>query len=172
MWASRNRPQKRNRTDARSNLRANHMSDRANQVTPWTIKGMPVAVRKRATECAQRLDETVAEWMTRAVNRQADMEARNVVIPPGKPEANRVAQEPVSMPQLDLAGLGAAVQAVTAAYQAAGAKVPRAIGREAKATIEHYLRGMRGLPPRQTGRRNGQTAPLIEGEGLGKPEAR
>lgn len=133
------------------------MTDEENPVAAWTIKRMPVAVRRRATEGAERLDENVAEWVTRAVNRQADLEMANAVFPPGKPEANPAPGPAPPAPVLDLHGLGIAVDAVLRAHAAAGAAVPRSVGREARAALAHHLRAARGLPPRQTRKKIGQT---------------
>lgn len=120
---------------------------------------MPVETRKRAVDAAASQDQTMAEWLTEAVNRKADQQAGNLVLPPGKPDKPEPA-EPA--PGIDLAGLGAAIQATVAAAAISGAKLPKGVAREAAATIRHAMRRARGLPDRQTKPRNGQTIQLIE----------
>jgi hypothetical protein len=117
------------------------------ETAPMTIKAVPIAARKRAVEAAGRQDETMGEWMTRAITRQAEMEAGNAVLPPA---IRQPGPEPdPAPPPLDLAGLGAALGAITGAYQAAGHKPPLALAREAKGLLEDHIRCLRGKPPRR-----------------------
>lgn len=119
---------------------------------PWTIKGMPIEVRQKAVKAANAQDQTVAAWMTEAVNRLANQQAGNQVIPPGKPERPHAA-----LPEIDLAGFAQAVAATVQAIQAAGGTPPKALGREAAATLRVHMRAARGLLPRAVNL--GQTTP-------------
>lgn len=128
---------------------------------PWTIKSVPIEIRQKAVKAANAQGQTMAQWLADAVNRLADQQANNAIIPPSKPPA------PMPLPEIDLAGLGSALQAVTAAYQASCTVMPKSLGREAATTLRRYLRAVRGLPERQTGgqtkRQIGQTVRQIEG---------
>ena len=138
---------------------------------PWTIKNVPDSIRNRATAAAHKQDQTTAEWLTHAVNLLADRQAGNEVIPPGKPTEPRGGDATPPAVDIDLAGFAQAVNATTAAIVAAGGTPPKSLGRDAAAVIRHYSRTARGLPslpPRQTGRQNGQTTRLLEGDFSGR----
>lgn len=136
------------------------------ETSPWTIKAVPIETRKRAVRAANAQGVNMADWLTDAVNRLADQQAGNLVIPPGKPDAPR---EPEAMPAIDLHGLAAAIEATVAATQAAGRTPSIGLAREAAATIRHAMRAARGLPARQTKPRSGQTTPLLESDDLPQP---
>ena len=72
---------------------------------------------------------------------------------PGKPAQNQQA----NLPDIDLAGLAAAISATGQALAAAGTTPSKSLGREAAATLRHYIRAVRGLPSRQTKAKNRQT---------------
>ena len=107
--------------------------------TPWTIKAMPIAVRKRATDAANRQGQTVAEWMARAVNQLADMED-------SAPRETPRQVAPPPPPLLDMVELRKLMEAAHATGQAAGVPVPKAIARHAFAVLAGGLRAARGLP--------------------------
>lgn len=124
----------------------------------WTIKAVPIETRRKALKAANFKGLTVGRWLIQAVDRQADLEAANEVIPPGKPER----PEPPTLPDIDLAGMAAAISATLAAYQAAGDEPPKALALNASATLNRYLRAARWLSPSK-GRpvaKIGQTRPL------------
>lgn len=130
------------------------------ETAPWTIKSVPVETRQMAVRAAQAQDQTMGEWIAVAVERMANQQATNLVLPPGEQShAPIVSWEPTSA--LDLAGIAAAIQATLAAAQAASSEPPKGLAREAATTIRAYLRAARGLPPRKTTQRNRQTTPLI-----------
>ncbi len=130
-------------------------------IASWTIKSVPVEIRQKAGKAANAQGQTMAQWLGDAVNRLADQQANNAVLPPD------AAPRTVALPSVDLAGLAAALTATVGAYAAAGRAPPLALGREASATLRRYMRGVRGLPDRQTDgqtrRLIGQTGKLIEG---------
>ena len=103
----------------------------------------------------------MAQWLGEAVTQRANQQAGNLVIPPGKPAP----AEPIPLPDIDLAGLAAAINAAVGATVAAGATPSRSLGRDATATLRRYMRASRGLPERQTRRQtivqNRQTLKLI-----------
>jgi hypothetical protein len=94
---------------------------------------------------------TMAEWLGRAVDTEANRQDGNQVIPPGNPP-------PASPPlaTLELGTVALALQAMAAAATA-GLPVTKAAARDAVALIRSQVRGARGLPARQTTRRIGQT---------------
>lgn len=139
--------------------------DSAPEKAPMTVKSMPVAARLRATTRAQANGETMAEWLTRAINQLAEREASGPrEIPPAVrtfaterlPEA-----EPVPVPvMIDARQLAELMQATAAISQAAGVPVPRGTAKAAYALLAQQVRVARGLPPtrkRQTTQLIGQT---------------
>jgi len=107
--------------------------------TPWTIKSVPVAIRQRATERAKNNDETVGEWIERAVLAQADREANTLVIPPGKPEQTE-ALPAAPRANRDLAALARAAVEVARLYQAAGLPLPKRVARRFGAMLWAEIR--------------------------------
>ncbi len=137
------------------------------ETSPWTVKAVPIETRKRAVRAANAQGVSMADWLTDAVNRLADQQAGNLVMPPGKPEQPR---PPESTPAIDLLGLAAVIEATVSAHEAAGRKVPAGMAIEACATLRLAMRTARGLPARQTKPRNGQTTtPLLESGDLPQP---
>lgn len=136
------------------------MSDDEPDKAPMTIKAVPVATRKKMAACATKRGETMAEWLARAVDTQAERDAGEVVIPPGQPDKPAaLARALVTVETADLAAL---LQAVAAVGTAAG--LPAGVAREAYAAARIRLREARGLPgkpARKTKPPNGQT---IDGE--------
>jgi len=125
------------------------MADDIPTAAPWTIKAVPVHVREKAVRYARMDGVTVAEWLARAVETEANRQDGNQIIPPAR------ATLPTP-PALDLGTVAAALSAMAQA-QAAGLPVSKAAGRETVALIREHVRVGRGLPARQTTRKIGQT---------------
>jgi hypothetical protein len=121
---------------------------------PWTIKSVPVAVREKAVRYARMDGCTMAEWLTKAVETQANRQDANLVIPPDKPR-----ETPLVVPSVGLGDAAAALQSLAQA-SSAGLPVSKTAARETVALIRAHIRVGRGLPPRQTRRQNGQTLHL------------
>src|SRR3954468_22733323 len=121
---------------------------------PWTIKAVPVQVREKAVRYARMEGCTMAEWLTKAVETQADRQDGNQVLLPGKPEPT-----PLPSPTVDLKDAAAALQALAQAASA-GLPVSKVAAREAVSLIRTHIRVGQGLPSRQTRPRNGQTMRL------------
>lgn len=98
------------------------MTERA----PFTIKSFPVATRQRAVRAAAKRGEAMGEWMARAAENQADLEAGDTVFPPGKP--NGKPEVPNDKPELTEDQRTARIQAVAAMMQGLAA-VKQATGR-------------------------------------------
>jgi hypothetical protein len=120
---------------------------------PMTIKAVPIATRLKMAACATRADETMAEFLVRAVDTQAAIDAGTQVIPPGQPDKPEDLPALVSVETADLAAL---LQAV-AAVGAVAPSLPRSVAREAYGAARIRLREARGLPGKLV-RRAGQTA--------------
>lgn len=119
---------------------------------PWSIKSVPVETRRKAMACATRQDETMAEWLARAVETQARLDAQSQVLPPaipGRPEAGMTengagnTERHTSLPVLREMAEVAAIVA-----QASGKPLPKTIGNHLVALIDAECRKARGLPPR------------------------
>ena len=129
------------------------MADHIEQAAPWTIKGMPVEVREKAVRYARMEGVSVAEWMTRAVETQANRQDGNDVIAPAAPSERAAADA-----QLAMMAIGAAN--ALAAMQTAGLPVTKVAARETVALVRDHVRaarGLPGLPTRQTRKIIGQT---------------
>lgn len=133
----------------------------------WTIKNVPVSVRKAALNAANKSDESAASWLSRAVANLANLEEGAEVYLPGQPgqrdpgqPANRagITQElavvdnpplahPLAVGQLDFAGLSQAMQAAVAACSASGVVLPKTVARGFVGLVNAELRRARGLPP-------------------------
>jgi hypothetical protein len=58
--------------------------------TPWTIKGFPADLRRRAVDAAGKRDEHMWIWIARAVERQLDIEANDAVLPANQPDPRAI----------------------------------------------------------------------------------
>lgn len=133
---------------------------------PMTVKAMPVRARQRALKAAAKQDQSMAEWLTRAIDQLADREegARETfpdeAVKPGKPPALAELSSQVVIPPGFLTDLIEVMRAAEATAVAAGVPVPKAVARHSYAILTARLRQVRGLPPvkpRQTRLQIGQT---------------
>src|SRR5689334_9616893 len=97
---------------------------------------------------------TMAEWLTKAVETEAQKQEGNQVIPPGRPR-----ETSLPSPTIELHDAASALQAVAVAAQA-GLPVTKAAVRDTVGLIREQVRVCRGLPARQTRHRFGQTIGL------------
>lgn len=140
-----------------------NLDDQDTDKAPWTVKSVPVEVRKLAVASASKAGETMAIWLAKAVRNQANLEAGERILPPAPRSASGSASAlsvVTPRPPVDMAGLADLMQAAVSAAQAAGVPLSKTVARQAMALTNAQLRQARGLPekaPRQTGRRNGQT---------------
>jgi len=128
----------------------------------WTIKSVPVETRKLAVACAAKQGQTMAEWLAKAVRTQANLEAGERVLPPAPRPGDALAAWAPVPSVIGLGGLADLMQAAREIAEAAGVPIPKATARHALALTTAQLRAARGLPPKQTRPRNGQT---IDDEG-------
>ena len=133
---------------------------------PMTVKAMPVRVRQRALKAAAKQGQSMAEWLTRAIDQLADREeGERETFPdeagkPGKLPALPSQPSPVVIPTSFLTDLIDAMRAAEAVAAASGVPVPKATAHHAFAILTNHLRKARGLPPvkpRQTRPQIGQT---------------
>ncbi len=115
---------------------------------PWTIKAVSVETRKLAVKSAAQQGVTMAEWLDRAVQGQAERDRGNQLIPPGQSGQDVARFAPVQPPdetgKLDLAGLADALRAVATVAGAAEMPVPKSLAREASALLRQQIREARG----------------------------
>lgn len=138
------------------------MENRDEERAPKTIKAMPVRAWNRALAQAAKSGESMAEWLTRAIDQLADREAGERVLPPPAPQPGpSVRDNPAAgMAPQDMAEL---MQAAVAAAQASGVPLPKSVARHAFALVGGQLRAARGLPPVKPRLPAGQT-PLRIGQ--------
>lgn len=99
----------------------------------------------------------MAEWLTRAVETEANRQDGNVVIPPPKPEASLESCLAAIDQGFKMAGM---LQAMAAA-QTAGLPVSKAAARDTVRAIRARVRAAEGLPPLKPRQTNGQTTRQI-----------
>lgn len=98
------------------------MAEPDEPTTTVNVKNMPVAAWRRAGDRARANDETLGQWLSRAIHQLADREAgTGRVIPPARPatpeQPRQTAEEMAAAAQL-LAAMAATLQAMTAAASA------------------------------------------------------
>jgi hypothetical protein len=87
-------------------------------VPPWTVKGVDPRIRARALRYAKIDGSPMGEWLGRAIENQANLQDRNQVLPPDRPEPEpgRPGPPTSAAPSLDYLGdVAAALQALAAA---------------------------------------------------------
>lgn len=149
------------------------MGNPPNDKTTINVKAVPVKSWERAKSCAAKQDEAMGEWLHRAINQLADMEAGPREFPPVKPEANKISEAgnpgQSTMTPGELAGL---LGGIAAAAAACGVPAARADLRRAYGLADDMVRDARGIPrkPRPSGKAlrqssllSGKSTPLIEG---------
>ena len=131
---------------------------------PMTIKAVPTATRTKMVRCAEKRGQTMAVWLARAVDNQANLEAGDQVEPalfePREVGLPLVKPEPISGKPFVLADLRDAMAAAAAVATASGLPLPKVMARHAYALLTAQLREARGLSPakpRQTLIAGGQT---------------
>lgn len=111
----------------------------------YNIKNMPAEATAIVRRYALMRGETHADWIARAIYRQAAMEAGDEVIPP--PASGALpATEGAPAAEVDLAGLADLVTALTASFQAAGLPVPRTLPRGAHRVLRQAIARALGKP--------------------------
>jgi hypothetical protein len=116
------------------------MANPAAKKTIINVKGVDVQQWERAKTCANRSDETLGEWLSRAVKHLADMEEGGREFPPGVPDRPRQAMTPEQVAAL--------MQATAALQTAAGRPVPQNSAAGLRAVADDLVRAARGLPPK------------------------
>lgn len=132
---------------------------------PWTIKGMRRDDRRIATECANKADETMAEWLGAAIREKADRAAGTTILPPDAradrkdDPANGASGLAVYTPRapVDMTGLAGMLSAAVEAAKAAGVPLSKTMARQAMALTSAQLRQARGLPEKPSRQPSGQT---------------
>lgn len=90
------------------------------ETTTVNVKGMPVSAWKLAREAAGRTDETLGEWLSRAIRQLAEAERSGPrVIPPATPAEPRQAVD-LEAVAAAATGLGEMMKGMAALAQASG----------------------------------------------------
>ena len=121
-------------------------------VKPWTIKGIPPEERNAAIAAAQRDDQTLGEWMARAIRSHIQSDRQQDRAP--------ALVGPEIQPRADLAEIERTIAAVHQLAAAAGEPPPKTVTRSAYALLRMQLAGLRGpgaRPPRSVRPIPGQT---------------
>jgi hypothetical protein len=123
------------------------------------VKGMDAEQWERAKLAANRQDETMGEWLSRAVKQLAAMEEGGREFGPGE----RTERKPLTAEQV-----AALMQAAAQLALATGKPAPKSHAHGLRAVVDDLTRQARGLPPKPVKPRAnqppqiGKTA-LIEG---------
>lgn len=140
------------------------MDNPADEKTTINVKGVSAKAWERARNAAAKQDETMGEWISRAANQLADMEAGPREFPPQSP-AN-LAPEMVKPTGLTPEQLASLMQGMAALATATGTPPAKADVRRAFALVDDHVREARGMPPRPIrlragpGKANGQALAL------------
>jgi hypothetical protein len=132
------------------------MANQTQKWASWTIKAVPVHVREKAVRYAKMDDVSMAEWLARAVETEANRQDGNEVIPPVKEPATLES----AMAAIDRGFKVAGMLQALASASSAGLKVSPAAVNDTVRVMRSQVREAGGLPllkGRQTSGKNGQT---------------
>ena len=127
--------------------------------TTINVKAVSAKAWERARNCAGKHDETMGEWLSRAINRLADLEEHGTTV------------EPPANPEKPVRGFSAAPEAVAemargmaVLAQATGVMPAKRDVRRVYGLMDEIVRAARGMPPRplpSPGKANGKALPKI-----------
>jgi hypothetical protein len=124
----------------------------AHPAPPWTIKNLALPVRQKALKYAAQDGSQMAEWLEKAIDRQAAHQDGITVLPPGSPGrpepsgSPRMPRQPLS--NIDIADTADLLQAMASAATA-GLPISKAAVRDIVASVRAEYRVARGLPQKQ-----------------------
>ena len=118
---------------------------------PFQIRALSRRHRRRATEAARKLGLNVGEWMERAIDKQADLDAGHAVLPPQPLQAARTPMQPIQAP--DAASLAYLVQAAAQAAQASGKPMSKKRADKVYRLLDRQVTAALGEPEAHLGRR-------------------
>lgn len=106
-------------------------------IKPWTIKGIPPEARNAAITAAERADQTIGEWIARAIRQtiQADRKADRAPVPLENTQVRP------SAPQVDVDTIERLTQAAARLAEASGEPVPKSVSRQLYARIRDQTKG-------------------------------
>lgn len=113
------------------------------ETTIVNVKSMPVEAWNLARASANRRDETMAEWLTRAIYLLAQHDAEGRITQIG-PESNP-AGNPAKPPSLSPEDVEALARAMRLATEGAGVPIPKASARHVVALATQHMRAARGM---------------------------
>lgn len=121
---------------------------------PWMIKGVRASVRRRALACATKQDQTMGEWITRAIATQENLEAGERILPPLLPgkDADTCPAPPAATASVEaVMALSELIRTAVEVGRAGGLPVPKTVARQTYTLVNEQLRAARGLPPKRRG---------------------
>lgn len=132
----------------------------------WTIKSVPVRIRMLALNRANAQDQTLAEWVSEAVEKLAAAQS-GMVIPPDDGADRHLRSPPM---EVDLPGMAQAILAITEAARAAGTQPPATLAKQATTTVQLYMRTAREaiVPPKKRKPKLIEGSKVIEAAGEAK----
>ena len=125
----------------------------------WTIKGMPAAIRQKAVHAAGADGQTVAQFMSEAIELLIAKRAGDVVMPPAPPPA--LTPDQVTDRIMAVAALQQSMAALKAAK---GRASGRDTARLALASLEHQLAEGVGIEPIRIARPSAFVAAPADGD--------
>jgi hypothetical protein len=137
--------------------------DEPDEKAGMTVKAMPTRARQRALKAAAKQGQSMAEWLTRAIDQLADREeGARETFPDEMGNRGNLPAVPtppavVMIPPGFLAEITEAMRAAQAVSAAGGVPVPKVVARHAFTILADHLRTVRGMPPVKPRRRGGET---------------
>ena len=120
-------------------VEADPAPDQSDRVKPWTIKGITPEVRNAAVAAADRADQTIGEWLSRAIRAQIKSDRQTDRLPVRADQAR---------PD-DTADLAEVAQLVAMAKELSdmtGAPPPKAVSHTAYGLIRDRLKAIKAGP--------------------------
>lgn len=118
------------------------MADQSDQsdIKPWTIKGIPPEARNAAIAAAEREDQTIGEWISRAIRQtiQADRQVDRAPVPLEQPQVRP------SDPAVDLTSLERMMAIAERVHAMSGKPLPQDIRGKTHKLLRVGLRAMDG----------------------------
>jgi hypothetical protein len=121
-------------------------TDKPDDLTIVTVKGMSVEAWKRGREAAAARDEMMGPWLSRAIHLLADQQNHDGLFPPDKLNGKPEVQALPPLPVFSMADLQATLLTVQAAVDR---RVPAEVMAEALLLLENTMRAANGRPPRR-----------------------
>jgi hypothetical protein len=124
-------------------------ADKPDDLTIVTVKGMSVEAWKRGRKAAEKRDEMMGPWLSRAINLLADQQDHDGLFPPDKLNGKPVGPEDRALPPLPVFTMAELQSTLLAAQVAMDRRVPAEVMAEALLLLENAMRAANGRPLRR-----------------------